>query len=120
MSVKHPLNHNRLVPERKASTGARDRSRAIPSPQCLLLVYRTSLPVLSCCVELDPVFLSAKARSCCDPTATRALPADSYPRDYELQLFDYQTLLLFLPSSTLLIRQTYLSTSLLLGFVHKP
>ncbi|KUM59483.1 hypothetical protein ACN42_g7662 [Penicillium freii] len=43
MSDKQSLNHNRLAPERKASTGARDRSRAIPSPQsvspCLSYFY---------------------------------------------------------------------------------
>ncbi|KAJ5520898.1 hypothetical protein N7463_001351 [Penicillium fimorum] len=33
ISEKHTLSHNRLAPARKASTGARDRSRAIPSPQ---------------------------------------------------------------------------------------
>jgi hypothetical protein len=47
-----------------------------------------------------------------------------YPRDYELQLFDYQTLLLFLPSSTLLIRQTYFPTSgnaqVAVGSQHDP
>ncbi|KAJ6186489.1 hypothetical protein N7519_007790 [Penicillium mononematosum] len=62
MNSEYTSENRMLVPERKASTGARDRSRAIPSPQCLLLVYHTSLPVLSCCVELDPVFLSARDR----------------------------------------------------------
>lgn len=35
ISDKHLLSQKRLAPERKASTGARDRSRAIPSPQCV-------------------------------------------------------------------------------------
>ncbi|KAJ5237980.1 hypothetical protein N7489_008071 [Penicillium chrysogenum] len=70
MNSEYTSENRMLVPERKASTGARDRSRAIPSPQCLLLVYHTLCRFF---VSAWSWILSSylqETGSCCDPTAT--------------------------------------------------